>query len=117
MIIALVLACTRSSDKGEDTGPDSTSDTASECASGLDCVGTAAPTVALARATRLEMIGLPYTELGTDVACTSERVGAFSGAVAAGAWESVQVGYDSRGWTVLLAADRGGRLTPTTRTS
>lgn len=57
---------------------------------------------------RFEVLGEPRSELGFHVACTSDPVGVFRSAVAAGA--PAVDNENHGGWAILTSADRVGRL-------
>ena len=71
--------------------------------------GTEAETVALSAVRSLEVYGRWESRVGTHVSCTSEQVGAFTGAIGIGLDEN---GNESGqyGWAALFAADRTGRF-------
>lgn len=121
IILVLAMACRGpQSDLGDDPAPDTqetgaTADTWSPApcepvpATGDDCNGTAAATVELATVRTLEIVGDAYSEIGAHVACTTERVGIFTGAVAVGSNENADEAGNN-GWAAIVHADRTGRV-------
>jgi hypothetical protein len=111
MILWPLLSCTDASLPPTDSGS-----TDRDCALALlsggldeDCNGTAAETVPIADARRLEILGDHSSQFGGAVACSSEPVGDFPAAVAAGGSEIDDENEDA-GWTVVVGPTQTGTI-------
>ena len=113
--LVLILSChkTISSDSGTSTPTTYSVDTAQ-----IESTDTATITdvcnlqpkmssILASSVQRMEIRGDQNAELGTDVACTSQEVGSFQNAVAAGGWETADKG-GGFGWVAVVPGDRTG---------